>query len=135
MLQGGANRLHQVALVQFADQVDEHLTVGLGLEHMALGLQLALDRGIILDDAVMDHRQPARLVGVGMGIFRRWTAVCRPTGMGDPQGRLGAEPLIPPAIHHLLKVTHLPALLDCMELAALDHHKPRRVIPAVFQPY
>ena len=65
-----------------ADQLRDHLGVGLGLEAVALGDQLVAQHLEILDDAVVHDRDAARLVGVRVVAGRR--AVRRPAGVADP---------------------------------------------------
>ena len=58
-----------------------HLGVGLAFEDVALGHQFGLQLGEILDDAVMDQHNPARLVRMGIGGGR--SPVGGPAGVTD----------------------------------------------------
>jgi hypothetical protein len=74
------------------DQVGDDLAVGLRLEGAALGLHLLAQGPEILDDAVVDERDAADDVRVGVADGRR--AVGRPARMGDPDRpgeRIGGE--------------------------------------------
>ncbi len=63
-------------------QVGDHLGIGLGLEHVALIGELPTQLLVILDDAVMHHRQAVpRLVGMGIGLAG--PTVGRPAGVGN----------------------------------------------------
>ena len=65
---------------RFADEMGEHFGVGLGIEMVALLLKLGSERGVILNDAVMNHGEVPGLVEMGVGIF-----VGDPS-MGGPAG-------------------------------------------------
>ena len=63
-----ADRLDQVAAIEMAgDQLGDDLGVGGALEDDAFGLKLALEGGVVLDDAVVDdghrHRRRRRAGG------------------------------------------------------------------------
>ena len=77
---GGRHRPDALSQI-VADQLRDHLGVGLGLEAVALGDQLVAQHLEVLDDAVVHHRDAARLVGVGVVAGRR--AVGRPAGVAD----------------------------------------------------
>ena len=62
-------------------QVGDHLGVGLGRENRAVVLELGLELAEILDDAVVDERQPLGRVRMGVHLGRR--AVGRPARMAD----------------------------------------------------
>ena len=88
------------------------LGVRLGRERMALGGELVTQRPEVFDDAVVDHRESRRRVGMGVGLGR--LAMRRPAGVADADraregmGRelgleilefaLGAPPLEPPVL-------------------------------------
>ena len=52
-LDGLQQRLFQVAVIIFLDQVGDHFAVGLRLEDVLLGEQLFLQVQVVLDDAVV----------------------------------------------------------------------------------
>ena len=79
------HRLLEVALVELADQVRQHLGVGLGGEGVAARLERLPDGVRVLDDAVVDDGDPAGLVGVGMGVRRGGRAVRGPAGVADAE--------------------------------------------------
>ena len=62
-----------------------------GTEEVSPSLQLLLDLGVVLDDAVVDDGDVARAVEVGVGVRRLRGAVGRPAGVSDsrekPLGR------------------------------------------------
>ena len=63
------------------DQVGQHLGVGGGDQRVPAGLELGLQLGVVLDDAVVDEGQPAAAVDVRVGVLRRsgrrgWPSGC-----------------------------------------------------------
>ena len=56
----------------------------------AIGLELGPQRAIVLDDAVVHHGDPARLVRMRVALGRR--AVRRPAGMADARHGRGSDP-------------------------------------------
>jgi hypothetical protein len=71
------------------DQVRQHLGVGLGQEAMAHDLQLGAQLAIVLNDAVVHHRQAAGRIAVRMRIGLGRLAMGGPAGVPDaaPAGR------------------------------------------------
>ncbi len=63
------------------DEMGDHLGIGLGVEAAAVGGQLLLELAVVLDDAVVDQRQPLGRVRVGIGLGR--LAVGGPAGVAD----------------------------------------------------
>ena len=75
-----------------ADQMDDDLGIGLGLEHAALLRQLAAQFVEVLDDAVVDQRDAGIGVRVGIDLGRR--AVGGPPRVANadpPFGRIGLQ--------------------------------------------
>lgn len=66
-----------------AQQVGDHLGVGLREKHHPFGLQLLAQAAEVLDDAVLHHRHLAGTIQVGMGIAFLRFAVGGPTGVAD----------------------------------------------------
>ena len=91
------DRLFEVALVELAHQVGQHLGVGLGREAVAPALESLPDRAGVLDDAVVDDGDAARLVGVGMRVGRGRRAVGGPAGVTDADRAGGHAPSPAPA--------------------------------------
>jgi hypothetical protein len=83
--QGLTDRLGQVHRAGEGDEVGEHLGVCVGDQLHAEGGQLRPQLGSVLDDPVVDHRHPAGLVGVRMGVHVRGLPVGGPAGVGDPR--------------------------------------------------
>ena len=69
---------------RLGDQVHRDLGVGVAGELDALGLQLAAQRGEVLDDAVVDDRDLAGGVAVRVGIAVGGPAVGGPPGVSEP---------------------------------------------------
>jgi hypothetical protein len=67
------------------DKVGQHLGVGLAGEHDAGALQELAQHGVVLDDAVVHHRQAPGTVDVRVGVDLARLAVGRPAGVGDAQ--------------------------------------------------
>ena len=78
--QRAGDGLLEVALVELAHQVGQHLGVGLRLEGVAALLQRLSDGARVLDDAVMDDGDPPGLVGVRMGVGAWWARRGWPSG-------------------------------------------------------
>ena len=90
-LVGLVHGLDQVARVALLDQVRDHLGVGVGVVDVAGGGELAPQRRVVLDDAVVhdgDARALAGLDRVRVGLDH--AAVGRPAGVGEP-GRRGVR--------------------------------------------
>ena len=68
------------------DEVRDDFGVGFGDELVALGGEFALEREVILDDAVVDDDDAAGAVAVGVGILFGGAAVGGPAGMADAEG-------------------------------------------------
>ncbi len=81
--QGRARRLlrSHAALEVQVDQLGHRLGVRLGLEHLAFAFELRAQVGVVLDDAVMDHRHPCRPVRVR--VAERGGTVRRPARVAD----------------------------------------------------
>ena len=71
----------EAALHVGIDQVGNHLGIGVGDELAPLRLQLGPELPVVLDDAVVDHRDAAGGMGVGVGLAGR--AMGGPAGVAD----------------------------------------------------
>lgn len=80
MVAGGAVDLRQ--------KCRGHLGVRLRTEGDAIGQQLLLEEGVVLDDAVVDQRELVVIGQVRVGIDVGWTAMGGPAGMADADRRL-----------------------------------------------
>ena len=98
-------------------QLHQHLRVGVALTLNTLCLQLRLDVGIVLDDAVVDDGQVTALRVVRVGIPCRRLAVSRPTRMGDADATCH---VLVTAI--LRQVVHLAFGLIHVQTAAIANH-------------
>ena len=83
LAQGGPHGVRDVARVGLLDEVGEHLRVRLGRERMATRQQPAAQVAEVLDDAVVDDRDIAGAVHMGMGIEVVRPAVGRPARVGQ----------------------------------------------------
>ena len=73
--------LDQVAVEVAGDQVGDDLGVGVAVEDDAFGLELALEGGVVLDDAVVDDGDQAVAADVRVGVAvggagRAWPSGC-----------------------------------------------------------
>ena len=86
LMQGHLHGTQQIQIIAHLDifnELHQHFGIRLAAELHAALLQTFLQRGIVLDDAVMDQRQVARCRIMGMGVFCTWFAMRGPTRMGD----------------------------------------------------
>src|SRR5690606_2551099 len=79
----------EVAGVGAGGQVGDDLGVRLGGEGRAVGLQLGPQRGEVLDDAIVDDRDPSVVGQVRVGVGVGGGAVGGPAGVPDGDLRLG----------------------------------------------
>ncbi|MNZ82960.1 hypothetical protein D3C78_1016750 [compost metagenome] len=109
-------------------QVDDGLGVGFRAEHITEGLELLAQLFVVLDDAVVHHRQvAAREMRVGVGLAGH--AVRRPARVGDAQTageRLFGQRLLQRGDLADAAAAAQPAVL------AIDRH-PGAVVAAVFE--
>ena len=130
-VQAGQRRLDgghgpEPLLHQPGDELRHDLGVGLALEAYARGLELALQRPEILDDAVMDYGQPRGGVRVGVGLVR--APVRRPAGMADPDGARQRR-----LDEFALQVRELALRTAAVEPAPLQGGDAGRVVAAIFK--
>ena len=77
------------------DQVRQHLGIGLAVEGMPLRFKFDAQLGVVLDDAVMHHRQHAGAVGVRVRVRRRWGGHAWPSACGRCRASLdGGAPFL-----------------------------------------
>ena len=126
LAQRGGDRLLQAALVQFADEVRQDFGVGFRGEGMVSLEERLPDRTGVLDDAVVDERDPPGLVGVGMGVGRGGRAMRGPPGVADADGAGGEM-----SGDLLFEVGELASRLVHLEAGAVDDGDPGRVVSAV----
>ena len=130
-LQGVADGLGQVALVGLLDQVGDRLGVGLRREAVAAGLEPVAQLPEVLDDAVVDDRDLAGAVLVGMGVEVIGPAMRRPAGMREADGRMGRA-----VRDGRLQVDELAGPLVDEEVArVVDQGDPGRIVAAVLEAF
>ncbi len=119
-----------VALVGLFDEMGQRLRVGVRAELVAAIAQSITERLEVLDDAVVDDRDLARAVGVGMGIQVIRPAVRRPARVREANRRRGSG-----IDQRRSQVGQLAgALLDKHVAVARDERDAGRVIAAIFEP-
>src|SRR5918993_732606 len=107
------------------DQMRNHLGVGIGGELIARRLKLRANRRVVLDDAVVHHRDAA--ADMRMGIALGGHAVRRPARVADADHAL--ELLL---VGQLLELRHAPARAQAFE-AAIDDGDACGVVAAVLE--
>ena len=123
------NRLsRRLALAEFVlDDEGRDLGIGLGRERISLGGEFLAQSPEILDDAVVDHREPWRGVRMGVGFGR--LAVRRPAGVADsdrPAERRGRK--------FGFKVLELALGAPALEQAVLERRHAGGIVAAIFEP-
>ena len=108
-------------------ELDDGFGVGLGLEDDAFGLELGAERAVVLDDAVVHHRDAAGLVRVGVALGG--LAVRRPAGVAD--AGLAADRVADEEVGEGDELAHGAA---AAEPAVMDGGDAGAVVAAVFQP-
>lgn len=98
----------------------EHLRVRLALEAVAAGDELIAQGGVVLDDAVVHHRDLPGLRKVRVAVLVRGLAVRGPAGVADAggAGELRLRKLFPQALK-------LPPRLDHAQIPLLQHRHAR----------
>ena len=127
-----AERLAQVAgrPVLLAEQHGGDLGVGLGLEREALGQQLVLQVGEVLDDAVVDECEATLVAEVRVRIAVGGAAVRRPAGVADA----GAAVVQRVRLEFIGEHLQLAGALRGLDGAVVvDDGHPRRVVATVFE--
>ncbi len=130
-----AHRLGQVIprrLVRLGEQVRDDLGVGVGAHLVAARLQLGAQGREVLDDAVVDHRDPRVVVEVRVGVAVVGGPVGGPAGVTHPGG--GRGQLEREAGQVFFEVGQLAGALAGLQHPAGDERDARRVVPAVLQP-
>ncbi len=128
--QGMADGVGQVALVRLLDEVGDRLGVGLGGEGVAARLEPVPQLAEVLDDPVVDDRDLAGAVAVGMGVQVVRAAVGRPAGVGEADGRVRRA-----VGDGGLEVDQLAGPLLDEQVAGVVHERDaRRIVAAVLEP-
>jgi hypothetical protein len=120
----------QVAVVVLLHQVRDHFRVRLGAELVAFFHQLMLQRQIIFDDTVVHHHDVAMAVAMRMRVLLGRPPVRGPASMPDP-----VQPLQRIQLQDVFQIAQFALCAAHFQAVALLHRDPRRVIPAVFQPF
>jgi len=72
--------------------VRQHFGVRLGKEAVPVAQEFVPQAGVVLDDAIVDQGQVARLIRMGVRIGVAGQAVRRPAGVADAKASLGRFP-------------------------------------------
>ena len=112
-------------------ELHQHLCVCVALELHAFRLQLHLDVGVVLDDAIMDDGKVLALGIVRVSVAGRRLAMRRPTRMGDTHA---ARHVLVAAI--VAQVVNLSFGLVHVEFAAVaDHCHSGTVVATILQAF
>ena len=87
--QGVPHGVGEVALVGLLDEVRDGLGVRLGGQDVAARLEPVAQVAEVLDDAVVDDRDLTRAVAMRVGVQVVRSAMGRPAGVGEADGRVG----------------------------------------------
>ncbi len=114
----------------FFHQVSDHFGVGLSGELVAFFDELALQRNIVLDDAVVHDHDSSGAIAMRVGVFFRGTAVRGPAGVADAVGAI--ERLEADDFFQVAQLALGPANLQTLAIAA--HRDSGGIIAAILQP-
>ena len=132
---------HEVTLgVVMSDQVRNHLSIGLGGEFGSIPLQPALERYVVLDDAVHDHVDAVGGVEVRVRVLLGHPAVCGPPGVADTgagRGPLGhghgAAARLIERIDHAVQRAQVADRANSMDPVSLQDRDAGAVVAAVLE--
>ena len=111
----------------FLDEMRDEFGVGLGAQLMAAPGQRGAQLDVVLDDTVVDYRDRARLVR--MGIALRGAAMRRPSRMADSDRSLKRR-----AVERAAQVLELADRAADFHPGAVDRRHAGRVVAAILQP-
>src|SRR5262249_31149798 len=123
-----ADRLEEVTVVVALDEVRDDLGVGPRAEAVAVLGELAPELGVVLDDPVVDDRDPFRAVDVGVGVDLGRASVGRPPRVRDPD--VAGERALG---DRRLEGRDLADRLAQLDPAAVERGDSRGVVAAVFE--
>ncbi len=123
-------RLHEIALVRFLEEVNHDLGVRLGRERVAALGELLAQVDIVLDDPVEDDRQPVGLAaGERVRVLLGHGAVRRPARVAEPVMRVGGVGI--GCLDEVPEGADGPHVVERVLLAQRD---PGRVVAPVLEP-
>ena len=120
--------LEAVVLPFLLDQVRDHFGVGLRLELVAFGDQLALDLEVVLDDAVVHDDDAAGAVAMRMRVLFRRPAVRGPARVAEAIH--AGERL---SLDRVFEVDQLAGAAAHFDRAVLHDRDAGRVVAAIFE--
>ena len=131
--QAPAHRLqnaHPVVLAEVLYQLGHHLGVRLRGEGHPLALEKVLQLGVVLNDAVVDHGDPAAAADLGVGVDVRRGPVGGPAGVAH--SHLAGHR--PPAVQHFVQDGQPPlCLVDGESGGGIIHRHAGGVVAPVLQ--
>ena len=130
LAQGGPDRVGEVAVVRLLDQVGDRLGVGLGGERVTAGFEPVAQLAEVLDDPVVDDRDPAGAVAMRVRVEVVRPAMGRPPSVGEAEGGVRR-----PVGDRRLEVDQLAGpLLDEEVPGVVDQGDARRIVAAILEP-
>src|SRR5262245_7368955 len=110
--------------------MSHHLGIGLSLEMVVCGLQVTLEREVVLNDAVVNHHNAARAVAMWMRILLGRAPMCCPSRV--PQTILALNRLQTKGLLEVTKLSLGPANLHLPMV--VDYSYARRIVPSILEP-
>ena len=128
--EGVADGIGEIAVVRLLDEMGDRLGVGLAGQDMAARLEPLAQIAEVLDDPVVDDRDLARAVTVGMGVEVVRSAVGGPSRVGQADRGMRR-----PIGDRGLEIDQLAGpLLDEQVAGVVDERDAGRVVAAVLEP-
>ncbi len=111
------------------DELGDDLGIGSAMEDHAVGFELALQDSVILDDAVVDHRDGPVTADVRMSVAVGGRPVRGPAGMADAGA--SADRAVAQELH---QVGDAAGAFADLQTAAVQHRQPGAIVAAILQP-
>ncbi len=122
------HRRPEISLIGLLEQVRDDLGVRLRIELMPATPELAAQLGVVLDDAIVDHRELTPTTHMRMGVLISGRAMRRPTGVPDAQMSRAQTILM----YMPFEDGEPPSILFEVQLSVFMEDQPRRIITPVF---
>ena len=122
-----AHSVEQIAVVCFFNQMSNDFGIGLAREHMSATDEFFFERGVVLNDAVMNHGDIVRTGRMRVRVILARFTMGRPTCMANAARAIDIH-----ALNHGLKAGDLANLVLHVEAQRRLHGDARRIVAAVF---
>ena len=120
--------LRQISIEVSGDELGDHLGVGVASEHDAFGLELALQDGVVLDDAIVHDRDEVVATDVWMGVNVVGRPMRCPAGVADAMAAGGW-----PFPQVLDQVGDPAGVFADVQVRTGDRRHPGAVVPPILQ--